>query len=218
MEETKIDLDSDKLNLSRAIRDRITRGLAAMAPGRTLLIPMDDGGRLVFKRDADNVYFQLHLRSQRLGRDRQIVTFTPEDESAGTRRLLYLLPALWLLTHESVVVVIDEIDIRLHTLACQGFIQSVLQASQMQDSQLIFTTHDTNLLDLGFLRRDEIWFVEKDKFGASELYSLADFNTRPDLKVEKGYLNGRFGALPFSGEIRRLGFSSRKLEDVLPGD
>ena len=54
--------------------------------------------------------------------------------------------------------------------------------------QLIFTTHDTNLLDLDLLRRDEIWFAEKDKGGASHLYSLAEFKTRTDLKIEKGYL------------------------------
>ena len=71
-------------------------------------------------------------------------------------------------------------------------------------SQLIFTTHDTNLLDLDLLRRDEIWFADKDKGGASHLYSLAEFKTRTDLKIEKGYLNGRFGAIPFIGDIRRL--------------
>jgi len=54
------------------------------------------------------------------------------------------------------------------------------------------------------LRRDEIWFAEKDKGGASHLYSLAEFKTRTDLKIEKGYLNGRFGAIPFIGDIRRL--------------
>ena len=56
------------------------------------------------------------------------------------------------------------------------------------------------------LRRDEIWFVEKDNNGASHIYSLAEFKIRPDLKIEKGYLSGRFGAIPFIGDIRSLGW------------
>lgn len=76
-------------------------------------------------------------------------------------------------------------------------------------NQLISTTHDTNLLDLELLRRDEIWFVEKDRKGSSSLYSLAEFKTRPDLKIEKGYLNGRFGAIPFFGNPESLGWHDR---------
>lgn len=76
------------------------------------------------------------------------------------------------------------------------------------DNQILFTTHDTNLLDLALLRRDEIWFVEKDKAGGSHVYSLAEFKVRPDLQIEKGYLNGRFGAIPFVGDIHSLGWHS----------
>ena len=76
--------------------------------------------------------------------------------------------------------------------------------------QFVFTTHDTNLLDLDLLRRDEIWFVEKDQNGASSLYSLAEFKVRDDLKIEKGYLNGRFGAIPFIGDLSRIGLLPAK--------
>lgn len=63
-------------------------------------------------------------------------------------------------------------------------------------TQLIFTTHDTHLMDLDLLRRHEIWFLEKDQWGASVLYPMTEIKVRTDLKIEKGYLQGRFGAVP----------------------
>ena len=69
---------------------------------------------------------------------------------------------------------------------------------------MIFATHESTLLDLDLLRRDGIWFTEKDDKGQTNLYSLADFKVRKDLRIEKGYLEGRFGAIPFLGGIDRL--------------
>lgn len=66
-----------------------------------------------------------------------------------------------------------------------------------KEAQLLFNTHDTTLLDTAILRRDQIWFVEKDQEGASHLYPLSDFSARKDGALEKGYLRGRYGALPF---------------------
>jgi AAA15 family ATPase/GTPase len=86
------------------------------------------------------------------------------------------------------------------------FIETFLEMSKGQNCQLIFTTHETSLLNLDLLRRDEIWFVEKDRTGASHLYSLASLKVRPDLKIERGYLQGRFGAIPFIGDTRALGW------------
>ena len=70
--------------------------------------------------------------------------------------------------------------------------------------QLIFTTHESQLLDLNIFRQDEIWFAEKNKEGATTLYPLSDFKVRPDLVLRKGYLNGRFGAIPFLGNLKDL--------------
>lgn len=69
---------------------------------------------------------------------------------------------------------------------------------------MILTTHESNLLDLDLLRRDEIWFAEKDPSGATHLYSLSDFKVRNDLEIRKNYLQGRFGAIPFLGGLERL--------------
>jgi len=115
-----------------------------------------------------------------------------EDESDGTRRLLHLLPALFYM-QTSPVIVIDEIDRSLHPQLSKHLIRQFLKLGGQR--QLLFTTHDLNLMDLDLLRRDEIWFAEK-KEGATELYSLADFKVRKDLSIDKAYLEGRFGAVP----------------------
>jgi AAA15 family ATPase/GTPase len=107
-------------------------------------------------------------------------------------------------------VVLDELDRRFHPHLSRLFLQTALESGGAQSSnQLLFTTHDTNLLDLELLRRDEIWFVEKDNGGASNVYSLAEFNIRPDLKIQKGYLNGRFGAIPFVSDVDSLGWGEK---------
>jgi AAA15 family ATPase/GTPase len=71
--------------------------------------------------------------------------------------------------------------------------------------QLVFSTHESNLIDLGIFRQDEIWFAEKDKAaGSTQLYSLSDYKPRYDLDIRKGYLQGRFGAIPFLDDLKNL--------------
>jgi AAA15 family ATPase/GTPase len=79
-----------------------------------------------------------------------------------------------------------------------------LKSSAGEYRQVIVTTHESNLLDQDLLRRDEIWFAEKDSTGATKLYSLLDFKVRNDLEIRKHYLQGRFGAIPFLGDIDSL--------------
>lgn len=122
-------------------------------------------------------------------------------ESDGTRRLLDLIPIVASLNDSDRVYVIDELDRSLHSALSYKFLQLFLQESNQQHSQLIVTTHETNLLDLELLRRDEIWFVEKDPSGASSMYSLEEFTPRYDKDIRKGYLHGRFGAVPVLGDV-----------------
>lgn len=117
------------------------------------------------------------------------------DESDGTQRMFSLIPII----NDSAfnyVTVIDEIDRSLHTEATREIIKLFFSISKNVNSQLIVTTHDTNLLDLDFLRQDEIWFINRKKDCSSELYSLNAFNERFDKKIEKEYLLGRYGAVP----------------------
>jgi len=126
------------------------------------------------------------------------------EESDGSQRLLNLLPALFNLKSEGRVFVIDELERSMHPILARKFIEFFLKGARNSSSQAIFTTHESTLLDLGILRRDGIWFTEKNESGATHIYSLAEFNVRNDLRIDKGYLQGRFGAIPFLGGIDHL--------------
>ena len=132
------------------------------------------------------------------------VTLPLHEESDGSRQLLNLLPALYKLKMAGGVFVIDEIERSMHPILARKFIEYFLKAARGSNSQIIFTTHESTLLDLDILRRDGIWFAEKNEAGATQLYSLADFKVRNDLRIDKGYLQGRFGAIPFLGGIDHL--------------
>jgi AAA15 family ATPase/GTPase len=92
----------------------------------------------------------------------------------------------------------------MHPILAKQFLEFFLNSCQGGRHQIIITTHESNLLDLDMLRRDEIWFAEKDQTGASHLYSLADFNVRTDQDIRKRYLQGRYGAIPFLGDLNAL--------------
>jgi len=134
----------------------------------------------------------------------EAVKFRLLDESDGTQKLLTLVPALHDLKQRAVVYVIDEMDRSLHPLMVRHFVETFLAACQSGPRQLLVTTHESRLLDLKLLRRDEIWFAEKDANQATRLYSLADFHVRQDLRIDKQYLQGRFGAIPFWGNAEEL--------------
>jgi len=128
------------------------------------------------------------------------VFFDLDRESTGTRRLLALLRPAMMILENGGVLVIDEIDASLHTKACEAVI--ALFSSKEKNTagaQLIATTHDTNLLRSPLLRRDQIWFTEKGPDKSTHLFPLTDFHTRQGDNIEKGYLQGRYGAIPFAG-------------------
>ena len=120
--------------------------------------------------------------------------FDFDEESDGTIRILDLAEIL--LTDETnKVYFIDELDRCLHPqLTCQ-FIKEFLEHAKKSNNQLIVTTHESRLLDLEILRRDEIWFADK-KAGETSLYSLEEFCERFDKKIDKAYLDGRYGGIP----------------------
>lgn len=123
------------------------------------------------------------------------------EESLGTQNLFFFSPILKEAFEKGKTIVIDEIDRSLHPLLVE-FIIKLFHNSEINknNAQLIFNTHDTNLLSLDTFRRDQIWFTEKDpKTGTTDLYPLDDFSVRKKENVQKGYLNGRYGAIPFLG-------------------
>jgi AAA15 family ATPase/GTPase len=139
--------------------------------------------------------------------DGKNVNFDMALASSGMNRMIHLLPALDLIHGEDTVFVIDELERSLHTLLAQYFIKNFISetTNAQKGNQLIFSTHDTNLLDANLFRSDEIWLIEKDQDHASHLCNLVEFKLTTGLNYEKGYLNGRFGAIPvFHGDTLRI--------------
>jgi len=128
------------------------------------------------------------------------VYFELDRESAGTRRLLLLMRVVFDALDRGVPVFVDELDASLHAQVCESLLALFMsRQTNPKGAQLVATTHDTNLLRSPLLRRDQIWFTEKDAEGASCLYPLTDIRTRKGDDLEKGYLQGRYGAIPFAG-------------------
>ena len=120
------------------------------------------------------------------------------DESLGTQQLFMLGPILKTVFEQGKTIIIDEIDRSLHSFLVKYLIELFASKNNPHHAQLIFSTHDTNLLSLDIFRRDEIYFVEKNpKSAETSLYSLDEFSVRKSENIEKGYLLGRYGAIPF---------------------
>lgn len=135
------------------------------------------------------------------------VNFEIENESDGTQRLLDFIPAFNGILNQDMTFIIDEIDQSIHPALLKSLITKIM-AEKETKGQLIFTTHESNLLDLDIFRQDEIWFVEKDKkSGKSSMYSLSEYKPRYDLDIQKGYLKGRFGAIPFLADLEELNWN-----------
>ena len=132
-----------------------------------------------------------------------LVALDSDDESVGTRKL-FALAGPWLdVLENGYVLFADELNNSMHPLMVR-FLISLVNNPQIntKNAQLIFSTHDTSVLDNDLFRRDQIWFTEKDDNNATKLYPLSDFTPRKGEALEKGYLKGRYGALPYIGELR----------------
>jgi AAA15 family ATPase/GTPase len=131
-----------------------------------------------------------------------------DDESSGTRKFFALTGPILDVIENGYTLVIDELDSKLHpNLVCR--IVSLFNSKELnpKNAQLIFNTHDTNLLSTGLFRRDQIWFTEKNKFGEAKLYSLADFKSyevKKNEPYEENYIRGKYGAIPFLGFFENL--------------
>lgn len=132
-----------------------------------------------------------------------------DQESQGTQKLFNILGIILSSLMTGGVLVIDEFNTRLHPLLTRKLVELFnSKEGNKVGAQLIFTTHDTNLLDNTLLRRDEIYFTEKDQFGASHLYSLVEYKNKPrkDEAYERNYIKGKYGAIPFLGNLESVLF------------
>lgn len=160
------------------------------------------GDKAKIDGDISDQSFYIALEFAHPGYSGEVYYFGLERESSGTQRLILMLNTVFKALDEGGLVLIDEIDASLHTFAAAHILQ-LFQNPQINrnGAQLIATTHDTNLLDRSRLRRDQIWFCEKDEFGASHLFALSDIKSRPTDNFEQGYLEGRYGAMPPAGDF-----------------
>ena len=133
------------------------------------------------------------------GKDGQEYPLDLYCESVGTIKsiMLFIYARMAILNNRSIFV--DELNVKLHPLLLKFIID--LFYNETSTAQLIYTTHDTTLMDKKFFRRDQIWFVQKDEFGYSELVALSDFKVRSDASFEKDYLSGVYGGIPLLREF-----------------
>lgn len=130
--------------------------------------------------------------------DKSFFDLPLELESRGTKNLFEAAGVLLNILEQERVICVDELESSLHPSITRFLIELFNKPDiNISHAQLIFTTHNTSLLDTELLRRDQIWFAEKDTMQTSKLYPLSDFSPRKDESLQKGYLQGRYGALPY---------------------
>lgn len=156
---------------------------------------------VVVKKEGQYIVKQLKIGHTTL--ENKEVQFGMDEESDGTIRLLDFVPAFWMLGRRRKVIVVDEIERSIHPLLIKELVHK-FSMDQQSRGQLIFTTHESNLLDQKMFRQDEIWFAEKSKAGFTDLYSLSKFKEHKTIDIQRGYLNGRYGAIPFLGNLTEL--------------
>ena len=129
---------------------------------------------------------------------------TDKMESEGTKKIIEIAGPIFDAILNGKILIVDELDAKLHPFLTRKIIELFMDKGiNTKGAQLIFATHDTNLLNIRYLRRDQIWFTEKDKSDSTDLYSLVEFRddagnkVRNDRNIEKDYINGRYGAIPF---------------------
>ena len=178
-----------------------------LAEHKYMLVRGSNGCRLVITKRDDELRMR-KLTTVHTGNEQgSNIAFEVHEESDGTQRLFDLVPMLYELAigDGECVYVVDEIGRSMHPHLINMIMAMHLDpANANKANQLIITTHETNLLDLDILRRDEIWFAEKREDGSTDLYSLSDFQPRYDKDIRRDYLVGRYGGIPFIGNTQQL--------------
>lgn len=196
----KLDIDSLPKGMPKDLRDKIIREVSEEKKEFVSDVLTTHKKYNIDKKAIDNVIFSLD-----------------NDESSGTSKFFALTGPILDVLENGYTLVVDELDSKLHpNLVCK--IASLFNSKELnkKNAQLIFNTHDTNLLSSGLFRRDQIWFTNKDKYGEAKLYSLADFKSdevRKTEPFEDNYIMGKYGAVPFLGFFDNLKFFLSQNED-----
>jgi len=188
----EIDVEKEIFKVYPETEDVLRNAIEHIEDNARLFIPMPDGKRFAIRKKPDSG----EIEGYKLMTKHNQEYFEISWESHGTQRLMDLIPIFLKMRDSGVTVFIDEINRSLHPKIAFEIVKIFLKHKNLNNSQLVFTSHEDLLLDFELLRRDEIWFVEKSDSGVTKFYSLEEFKPRYDTDIRKGYLNGRFGSIP----------------------
>ncbi|MDE0524460.1 MAG: AAA family ATPase [Boseongicola sp.] len=163
---------------------------------------MSDGAARIESEDEETV---VRIELTHRGAAGDGVNLDLNLESAGTRRHLVLPSQAFSALDRGMPIIVDELDASLHTHSSEAVVRLFCSPmANRKGAQLIATTHDTNLMRSSALRRDQLWFAEKDAEGSTEIYPLTDIRTRKGDNLELGYLQGRHGAVPLADPVATM--------------
>ena len=182
--------------------EKLEEILSNAKPGRKVFVTTSIGEWYFFETNAKGVTQISKQKTIHEDKNKKRYTFNMNEESDGTLRLLDFLPMLLKLKTGNAVFLVDEIDRSMHPIMSLEILKCYLSyLTESSNSQLITTTHECNMLDIDLIRHDEVWFAEK-RDGATQLTSLAEYKPREDIR--KGYLAGRYDAIPFFASTDEL--------------
>ncbi len=187
------DIDIDHLELKEEDAPPPPPGMARI----DIRLPVPPGFPLPSVQNKFLRVMSWHKRTD----DGEAVVFDFSEESDGTRKLFDYAGGLLQAIDRGATVCIDELDRSLHPHITRFLVEQFQPSNNPNNAQLVFSTHDVTLMDQDLLRRDQIWFIEKDAQGGSRLYPLLDYSPRKGEARERGYLKGRYGAVPLTGTL-----------------
>jgi hypothetical protein len=193
-------------NLDLGIRDiRVTEREVTLNP---LLIPEEllKEVKSATVKATSRTIMTMHQKFDPQGNFISLESFDLDNqESEGTKKIFSIAGLLIDTLKKGNTLIFDEFDARLHPLMSKAIVEMFnSQENNYKNAQLIFMTHNTNLLNNKLFRRDQIWFTEKNKYGATDLYSLVEYKIRNDASFESDYIKGKYGAIPFIGNLSQI--------------
>lgn len=197
IEDMQFEINSQEVDDEAALPDNLPEGMkAALVQFLHTLSETSNNSEVRLKMG------EVTATSKHKGRNKngasQLYPLELEDESDGTRKLMSIAPAIESVLARGGILLVDEIERELHPMLVD-FVVSKFQSKRTNPygAQIVFTTHNTELLNMELLRKDQLYFADKDQEdGASELYSISEFSTRTTDNIRKGYLLGKYGAIP----------------------
>jgi len=198
-------VDSENIDIPKSILDQIKDDLLNGKSDNVRASILSNRNTTYFiSVKENNLVIEKFMTKHKIKNKNDFEKFDTSDESDGTNRIMDFIPLLMDLLKGDNVFVIDEMERSLHPNLIYDLIDLFLSKSKNINSQLILASHESSLLTQKLLRKDEIWFVVKDNYGASQLHSLEEYNIRFDKEIRKDYLLGRFKAIPRIGSRNKL--------------